>query len=202
MDLVLWDVYDRAFRDSSRRLVLHAALAARRGRGILMPGRPDAGKTTLVAGLVRAGHMYLSDEAAVFDPGTGRFHAFPRALGMEVPTLDLFPGLERRLAPELRSSDRKTRHVPATAIRPRSVGRSCRLSLVVVPEYRPGAATTLTPIGRAETLVLLSGSAFDAERFANRGLRPMARELGRADCYRLRTGDLREAVEVVTALTA
>jgi hypothetical protein len=202
VDLVLWDVYDRAFRESRRRLVLHAALAARRGRGVLMPGRPDAGKTTLVAGLVRAGFAYLSDEAAVFDASTGRFLAFPRPLGMEVATLDLFPGLERRLPSELRSTDRKTRHVPATAIRPRSVSESCRLGFVVVPEYLPGAPTTLTPMGRAEALVLLSGSAFDAERFASRGLRPMAGELARAECYRLRTGDLGGAVEAVTSLTA
>jgi hypothetical protein len=167
-----------------------------------MPGRPDAGKTTLVAGLVRAGFAYLSDEAAVFDPGSGRFHAFPRPLGMGVSAVDLFPGLERRLPPELRSTDRMTRHVPATAIRPRSVGRSCRVGVVVVPEYRDRAATTLSRIGRAETLVLLSGSAFDAERFALLGLRPMAREIARADCYRLRTGDLGDAVRAVTSLTA
>jgi len=202
VDLVLWDVYDRAFREARGRIVLHAGLVSSRGRGVLMPGLPDAGKTTLVAGLVRAGFAYLSDEAAVFDPRTGRFHAFPRPLGMEVSTLELFPGLERRLPPELRQSDRMTRHVPATAIRPRSIGSSCRLRFVVVPEYRAGADTTLTPVGRAETLVLLSGSAFAPERFATQGLRPMAGALAKADCYRLRAGGLEDAVGAVTSLTA
>jgi len=202
VDLVLWEVYDRAFREARGPLVLHAGLVSNRGRGVLVPGRPDAGKTTLVAGLVRAGFAYLSDEAAVFDPRTARFHAFPRPLGMEVPTLELFPGLERRLPPELRGSDRMTRHVPATAIRPRSVGSSCRLRFVVMPEFRAGATTDLTPIGRAETLVLLSGSAFAPERFASRGLLPMARALAKADCYRMRTGNLQDAVKAVASLTA
>ena len=202
VDLVLWDVYDRAFRRAGGRIVLHAALASRRARGVLLPGPPDAGKTTLVAGLVRAGFAYLSDEAAVFDPETGRFHAFPRPLGMEVSALHLFPGLERRLPPELRESDRKTRHVPATAIRPRSIGSSCRVRLVVVPEYREGAVTDLAPMSRAETLMLLSKSAFAPERFASHGLERMARALAKADCFRLRTGSLEGAVKTVTSLIA
>jgi hypothetical protein len=200
IDLLLWDVYDRAFRGASEGVVIHAGLVSLRGRGVLLPGRPDAGKTTLVAALVRAGFAYLSDEAAIFDPETGRFLAFPRPLGMERPTLRLFPGLEERLPAELRGTDRMTRHVPATAIRRGCIGRSCVLRHVVVPEYRAGASTRLEPIGRAETLLLLSRSAFSAERFASQGLDAMATSLAGADCHRLPMGDLPGAVDAVVSL--
>jgi hypothetical protein len=202
IDLLLWDVYDRAFRGESESLVIHAGLVSLRGRGILLPGLPDAGKTTLVAGLVRAGFAYLSDEAAVFDPASGRFLAFPRPLGMELPTLRLFPGLEERLPAELRGTDRMTRHVPATAIRRGCIGRSCVLRHVVVPRYRAGAATRLEPAGRAETLMLLSRSAFSSRRFAADGLEPMAAALAGAGCHRLEMGDLAGAIEAVASLVA
>ena len=197
---MLWDVYDRAFREARTGLVLHAALASRRGRGVLMPGRPDAGKTTLVAGLVRAGLSYLTDEAAVFDPATRRLGGVPRPLGMTRSTIALFPGLEDRLPPELRRTDRRTRHVPPSKIRARSVARVCDLRYVVVPDYRRGATTRLVPLSRAETLVLLSRSAFAPQRFVSEGLEPMGVALARADCYRLRTGDLAGAVDAVVSL--
>lgn len=202
VDLLLWDVYDRVFRQARRGLVLHAALASRHGRGVLMPGLPDAGKTTLVAGLVRSGFGYLSDEAAVFDPPSGRLLAFPRPLGMEVSSLSLFPGLEERLPREFRRTDRMTRHIPATAIRRGSIARSCTLRFVVVPDYRPGSATQLEPLSRAETLVLLSRSAFAPDRFAREGLEPMGRRLAKAGCYRLQMDDLDDAVRAVVSLFA
>ncbi len=197
---MLWDVYDRAFRQGGSRLVLHAGLAARDGRGVLIPGKPDAGKTTLVAGLVQAGFAYLSDEAAVFDPSTGRLWSFPRPLGMELPTLRLFPGLEERLPPELRNSERMTRPVPPSAVRPRCVGRSCALRYVVMPEYSPGRRTELEPAGRAETLIALARGAFEPSRFAKEGLEPMARAIARAECFRLRSGSLAGAVDAVAGL--
>ena len=48
-------------------LFVHAGLVSYRGRAILIPGRSRAGKSTLVAALVRAGARCLSDEHAVLD---------------------------------------------------------------------------------------------------------------------------------------
>ena len=61
------------------RTFVHAGAVGWRGRAIVLPGRPEAGKTTLTAALVRAGATYLSDEFAPIDD-RGKAHPFPKPL--------------------------------------------------------------------------------------------------------------------------
>jgi len=63
---------------------VHAGVVAWQGRAILLPGRSFAGKTTLVASLVRAGAVYYSDEYALLDPA-GLVHPYARNLQMRQP---------------------------------------------------------------------------------------------------------------------
>lgn len=60
---------------------VHAGSVAVDGRALLLPGRSMAGKTTLVAALVRAGCTYLSDEYALIGPD-GLVHPYPRRLSI------------------------------------------------------------------------------------------------------------------------
>ena len=63
---------------------VHAGVVAWQGRALLFPGTSFAGKTTLVASLVRAGAVYYSDEYALLDE-QGRVHPYARALQMRRP---------------------------------------------------------------------------------------------------------------------
>lgn len=63
------------------RVFVHAGVVGWRGGAILVPGASFAGKTTLVAELVRAGATYFSDEFAVIDE-RGRVHPFSKALSI------------------------------------------------------------------------------------------------------------------------
>lgn len=60
-------------------LFVHAGCVGWRGRGLVLPGRSHAGKTTLTRALVEAGATYYSDDYAVIDP-TGAIWPFPRRL--------------------------------------------------------------------------------------------------------------------------
>ena len=60
---------------------VHAGAVAHRGRGIVIPGNSFAGKTSLVAALVRAGAEYCSDEYAVLD-ARGLLHPFAKPLSL------------------------------------------------------------------------------------------------------------------------
>jgi serine kinase of HPr protein (carbohydrate metabolism regulator) len=63
------------------RVFIHAGVVGWQGRALVLPGTSFAGKTTLVAELVRAGATYYSDEYAVLDE-QGRVHPYPRDLQM------------------------------------------------------------------------------------------------------------------------
>ncbi|MDQ2746970.1 MAG: hypothetical protein M3T96_06905 [Acidobacteriota bacterium] len=63
------------------KVFLHAGVVGWRGRAIILPGRSFAGKTTLVAELVKKGAAYYSDEYAVLN-GDGAVEPFPKWLSM------------------------------------------------------------------------------------------------------------------------
>jgi hypothetical protein len=63
------------------RVFIHAGVVEWDGKAILIPGRSFSGKTTLVAGFVRAGATYYSDEYAVLDKD-GYVHPYPKPLAI------------------------------------------------------------------------------------------------------------------------
>jgi hypothetical protein len=58
---------------------VHAGAVAWQDRVLLLPGKTHAGKSSLVAALLRRGAVYLSDEYALIDV-EGRAHPYPRPL--------------------------------------------------------------------------------------------------------------------------
>jgi hypothetical protein len=120
-----------------RRLFVHAGVVGWRGRAIVVPGESYAGKTTLIAALVRAGATYYSDEYAVFD-SRGRVYPFARPLQI-------------RERGELRP-----RKCSPGDLGGRSGHKSLPVGLVALTEYRAGARwqpRALTP-GKAVLALL------------------------------------------------
>jgi hypothetical protein len=74
----------RAMAERSPTLVfVHAGVVGVAGRAVVVPGRSEAGKSSLVMGLVRAGAEYLSDEYAPLD-ADGRVHPYPQDIRLRV----------------------------------------------------------------------------------------------------------------------
>ncbi len=69
-------------------LFVHAGVVGVAGRAIVLPGRSEAGKSSLVAALVQAGAEYLSDEYAPLD-AAGRVHPYPQDIRLRVDGNDV-----------------------------------------------------------------------------------------------------------------
>lgn len=67
--------------NSTEGLFVHAGVVGWKGKAILLPGRSMAGKTTLVAALIKAGATYYSDEYAIIDK-EGQVWPYPRFLSI------------------------------------------------------------------------------------------------------------------------
>ena len=81
LDILEGDLRLYVAENARRRTFVHAGVVGWKGRAILFPGRSFSGKTTLVAGLIRAGATYSSDEYAVLD-AKGRVHPFAKPLSI------------------------------------------------------------------------------------------------------------------------
>jgi len=105
---------------SEEKLFVHAGVVGWKGRAILVPGVSGAGKTMLVAALVRAGASYYSDEYAVLDQD-GLVHPYATPLRI-------------RNGPQTKRTQRQ--HGDLGGIRGREL---LRVGLVVVSKYSHGA---------------------------------------------------------------
>ncbi|MGH2693137.1 MAG: hypothetical protein ACRDHM_11680 [Actinomycetota bacterium] len=198
VDYVLWHVNTEAIKGTAIHLALHAGAVSRDGKAVILPAPPDSGKTTLTAGLVRAGFEYLSDEAAMIDPGSAWVHPFPRAMWMEQPTVELL-GRAGAGVPAL-ENERYHYQVLAEDLRSGSRGRPCPVRFVIAPRYDPAGGTSLEPIGRAEAVRMLAENSFNFSRFGADGLEILGRLVAGAECYRLRVDELASAVDTVSRL--
>ena len=170
---------------------MHAAGAVRDGVAVLLPAPMEHGKTTTVAGLLRAGYDYLTDEVVAVEPSSLLVHAFPKPLSLDRGSWPVLPELE----PPVRLTEDQWQ-VPASALGA-ATSPPVRAGLVIVPGYRPGAATELVPLSRPEALVLLAESCFDFRTRPERDLPVLGRLLAGTSCFRLQIGDLDEAVALV-----
>jgi hypothetical protein len=71
---------------------VHAGAVLLNGRALLLPGSTHAGKSSLVAELLRRGAEYLSDEYALIDV-EGKVHPYPRPLLLRNGSPKQFPML-------------------------------------------------------------------------------------------------------------
>ncbi len=164
---------------SETRVFIHAGVVGWRGRAIVLPGKTFSGKSTLVAGLVKAGATYYSDEYAVFD-SRGRVHAFP------LPP-EILEGSGRSIA-EL---------IEELGVTPG--GPPLPVGLVIVSEYKPGASwspRTLSP-GQAALALLANTASVRLE--PQRALETLKRAVGRAPVLIGARGEVDEVLEKMLA---
>ena len=181
-------------------LVIHAAAAEHEGRALLFPGPPGSGKSTLVAGLVRAGLRYLTDEAAALDPDSLTVRPYPKPISIKAGSQPWLQDLEPEPWPDASPFASGDWWVSAPAIRPGSVAGAAPPSLVVAPRYQAGATTCLVPIRAAEAVMVLAENSFNLVGRGEGGLEVLARVVDRSRCYRLVVGELGAACRLVLEL--
>jgi hypothetical protein len=195
------DVNRRAL-DTGEHLILHAGGVERGGIGVVFPGDVEAGKTTLIAGLVRAGWGYLTDEGVAVDRENLVIDPYPKPLSIDRGAWPLFPELEPRVDLGTDAYKADQWQVPAADIRPDALGRSCPVSMIFFTKYESGVDTAVEPLGRAEALVEMAKNTFKFDEQGAAALDLLAELVRPAECYRLSSGDLDAAVAAVTKLLA
>jgi hypothetical protein len=198
IDHLLWHLNRMAVLSCGHDTVFHAAAAADERGAVLLPGESNAGKSTLVTGLVADGLGYLSDEAILLDEHD-RAWPYPKAIDLDPGSWPVFPGLTPSEAEGDLHQNRW--HIPPDRIRPGSVGAPTAVRAIVSPRYEEGAAPRLEAFAPEEAFALLLEQAFHV------GTRPgaiaqVARLVETVPCHRVVSGRLDGAVALVRELLA
>ena len=200
VDWLVGDITRKAVSCAAGFVAVHAGVVSWNDRAVLLPARPDEGKTTTVAGLARAGFSFLSDELALLHLVSDLVHPFPRPLGMEASSLEVLDGLRAETPSQYADFRRRTHHIAPDDLRPNVLGVACSVAFVVVPRYQEGTGTTLSPMTKAETLFVLGENSLNLESAGSEGFATLGRIATKAPGYRLEIGDLTLAVDAVRRL--
>ena len=191
-----WCVAQRALG----HLVMHAAVVAKDGAAIMMPGFPGAGKSTLCSSLVLLdGWRLLSDELTLLDPADGQVHAHPRPISLKNASIDVVRGFAgARLGPVYRGTRKgDITHAACPADSVARAAEPARVRWVLFPRFEAGAAPQIEEISRSEAFVLISEQSFNNERMGEAGFQALCGLLSGARCHELVYGSTADALALV-----
>lgn len=199
LDYLIWHV-NRCAIDSCDHVAVHASAATdAAGRAVVLPATMESGKTTLVAGLVRAGLGYLTDEAVAF-AADGSIVPFAKPLSVDEGSwgvlADLRPDVDAAVEPFVGSQWQ----VAARDVGP--VAATGRPVVIVTPTYDPTVSVELEPMSAASALLCLAENSFNLPMLGRAGFDVLAEVARTCRAYRLRHGDLTAAVAALTDLLA
>jgi hypothetical protein len=210
MSYLQWTINQVAIDEAESMVLLHASGVRLGDRVAVFPAASNSGKSTLAAGMVRAGFGYLTDEAVAIELSTGALHAYPKPLSLDPGSWALFADLEPHIPQGVDGHAERffvnEWHLDPGALDPHAEDadrppEGTHIALVAFPTYVAGATTAFAPLSRAEGLLLLLQNSFNMATTQGAGLAVLAAIATSARVVRLTVGDLDAAVELIrTAL--
>lgn len=153
---LMWELNQLA---SARRdiALLHAAACVAGDTTLVIVGRPDAGKSTMVAALCAAGARYITDEIVGID-ATGQISGYAKPIGLDAGSWSAVPQLELAM-PNATSWPYfgQVNYWTPTAVAPRPTGPT----LIILPEFGPDLRFATTSVEPARALLALVQQSFN-----------------------------------------
>jgi hypothetical protein len=196
---LMFDLNQVAIDAAEQPALVHAAAAGAPAGAVLLPGGMGAGKSTLVAGLVQRGLRYLTDEVVAIDKD-GTVRPYPKHLSLGERTSPVLADLDACVPNDPDGLLGGRRLVPPSCLRGGGVGPAMAPRLVVLPEFAPGADPRLEPLPAPEALFALAAHTFRLDREPARSLATLESVAAGCACFRLVSGDLDRACELVLGL--
>lgn len=186
-------------------LKLHAAVVARDGVAMVLPGLPGAGKSTLCAALALRGWQVLSDEHALIPPGTCQVVPVNRPVSLKNASIEVIRAFEPAsvFGPVTRDTHKgRVAHLKSDLAPGSHDPTPIRVGVMLFPGYEPGAALSLTERSRAESFIFAAHHSFNFSVLGEAGFEAMAHYVDGVDCFDLRYSDLDEAVAALDTLVS
>jgi hypothetical protein len=195
---LVWAINRQVIDGSADRLLFHAAAAELDGVGVLIPADMEAGKTTLMAGLMDRGAAYLTDEAAAVDPDDLTLEGFPKPLSIDRGSWEVLA--HRR--PEVLDGELADYLATQWQVPGATMGRVAQrttLGLVVFRRFVADEPTRLTALAPADAVQRAVGCTFvtDRDHLPVGKLRALASIIERVPAFELVGGDLDAACDAV-----
>ncbi|MCB1844462.1 MAG: HprK-related kinase A [Halioglobus sp.] len=182
---------------TNEHLKLHAAVVALDGIGVVMPGIPGAGKSTLCAALGLRGWRILSDEHALLPPDSTELIPLCRPVSLKNASIDII----REFSPDavFGPVSRETHkgvvaHMKADLTPDSHDATPVPARVMLFPRYSATEPQVLQPRQRTESFLLAAYHSFNYSLLGEQGFFAMRKLIASVPCYDLVYRDLDWAV--------
>jgi hypothetical protein len=201
---VVWDVNRAAAEAGGDHLLFHAGAIEADGVGVLLPGASGSGKSTLVAGLVRHGLGYLTDELVAVHMGNGQLLPYPKPITVKPGSFGVLGDMDpdvSSLSGQPLWAGQEWQVAVGDGVG-RRIGAASVPGFVVLPHYDAGAETVLTPLSETEAFFALALHAVNLLPHGSDGTRTLGQLATECRCFSLTMSDLDEACRLLLAVVS
>lgn len=184
-------------------LIFHAAIIEKNGWGLIMPGSPGSGKSTLCAALVCRGWRLLSDEMALLSTADGLVYPAPRPISLKNQSIQII----KQFAPDAvfgdiiantSKGDIAHMRAPNASVLEQSI--PVKPAYLVFPHYRAQSEPQLTPLAKSRAFMALAENAFNFNILGSVGFEVMTGLIDSVECYDFSYPDLTTALDGINSI--
>jgi len=184
-------------------LIIHSAIIEKDGYGLIMPGIPGSGKSTLCAALINQGWRLLSDEMALLSLTDGLIYPTPRPVSLKNKSIQIIKDFAPEavfgeVVPDTLKGDIAHMVAPESALLGQSI--PVKPAFLVFPHYKENSEKQLKQLPKARALMTLAEHAFNFNILGEEGFDSMANMIDQVECYDFTYADLTTALEGIDSL--
>ena len=116
---------------------LHASAVSKEDAAIIFPALPQAGKTSILIGMLKRGFSYLGDDLAPVHHENAHVYPYPTALCVKESGVKLFDELENLCQSNnlINQNGRNTWLIPVQNIANCYISEDCQIRFIVFPKF-------------------------------------------------------------------
>ncbi len=184
-------------------LIIHSAIIEKDGYGLMMPGTPGSGKSTLCAALINQGWRLLSDEMALLSLADGLIYPAPRPVSLKNQSIKIIKDFAPQAVlgesiPDTLKGDIAHMVAPKSAL----LGQKTPVkpAFLVFPHYKADVQKQLIELPKARAMMALAEHAFNFNILGEEGFGAIANMIDQVECYDFTYTDLATALEGIDSL--
>lgn len=190
---------------SNEYLKLHAAVLSKNGIGIILPGLPGVGKSTLSAALCLSGWRVLSDEHALIPFNTHKLVPLCRPISLKNKSINVIRNFTSRvvLGPISLDTHKGTvAHMKADLASDSHDPKLVPAHLIIFPRYSSESKLILKKKPKTEAFMFAGLHSFNYGLLSQLGFETMRTLMEAVNCYDLTYSELDEALLIIEKLVS
>ncbi|MGV6807551.1 MAG: HprK-related kinase A [bacterium] len=184
-------------------LNIHAAVVEKDGVGLVLPGSPGSGKSTLCAGLLSSGWRLLSDEMGLVALDGRSVVPVPRPIGLKNNSIQVIKSLLPNMpmsSPVDDTAKGSVAHLKPPRESLEMAAERADPKLLIFPKYDSETDTRLTPIGKGYSVLKIADNSFNYNILGVKGFRVMSQLVDQMRCFDLQYANMAEAISLINEL--